>query len=280
MAYYPPRPGTTAPAGGAAPNTFDTSGYTAQAPQQAPQWGAVRSPYHKTSAAGLPEATPGSFSGAPTSGADRVGAFNPHGGGGGKPGAGGEGLLSGPGYGEDWYKSYGNDLMGGPGDSEKLFAQGMAGSNPFYDYATQQATKGVRDAAAGRGGFNSGAAIQAEGNVTANLRGQQAQGLTDLAGQSDASRLARYSAGERFAGNAQDRLEDRVRGAFSDELSLADKRSGLVDNFYGAAGEQDMRAKMAAIEAKFKAGNIDAATRQAELNALTSLAEVGVKGLK
>jgi hypothetical protein len=176
-----------------------------------------------------------------------------------EPAAPTEGVLSGPGYQEDWYKKYGQDLMGGQSASEQLYAQGAAGSNPFYDYAQQQTIKAINDQAAARGNFNSSFTMNRIGNSIADLRGQQAHELGQLAGQSDRARSDRYSLSSGFAGDAQDRTERRVRGGVDAYTDLADKRADTVGNFYGQAGKDMTTAEMAAIELQLKKAGLSAA---------------------
>lgn len=169
-----------------------------------------------------------------------------------------EGPLSGPGYEEEFYKKYGQDLMNKPSSSEELFAQGMAASNPFYDYAQQQTIKAINDATAAGGSFNSSFREKNIGNAVADLRGQQAHELAQLAGQADKGRIDRYDTTGDFAHGAQDAMEDRARGAIDDELDLARGRGGLVGDFYGEGGREAQQAKMAEIEAALKKSGLSA----------------------
>lgn len=193
------------------------------------------------------------------------------------PGAGTEGVLSGAGYNEDWYKTYGQDLMKTPSASEQLFQQGMAGSNPYYDYAQQEATKAINDASAARGNFNSSYTLKNIGNAVANLRGQQAKGLTDLAGQSDAARVGRYDFSAGAARSAQGSTEDRIRQVVGGTGDLARGRAGLVDNFYTKAGDLSNRANMAAIEAQLKEAGLSASEIQNIFNNVLQGAGVASK---
>lgn len=182
------------------------------------------------------------------------------------PPNGGEGVLSGPGYNEDWYKTYGQDLMKSPSASEQLFAKGMEGSNPYYDYAQQEAVKAINDASAARLNFNSSYTMKQIGNTVANIRGQQAKGLTDLAGQSDAARVGRYDFSAGAARSAQNSTEDRIRQIMGGTTDLARGRAGLVDNFYTNAGNISNKANMAAIEAALKESGLSAAEIQNLIN--------------
>jgi hypothetical protein len=181
-------------------------------------------------------------------------------------GAGPEYPLAGPGYQEDWYKTYGNDLMGTPSASEDLYSRGVAGSNPFYDYAQEQTIKAINDAAAARGNFNSSYTMKTIGNAVADLRGQQAHELGILAGQSDQGRFGRYDRGNDYSGDAQRAMENRANMSVSQALDVASKRAGLVGGFYGEAGRESTMATMAAIEAELKRMGLDAQYVQQAMN--------------
>lgn len=170
-----------------------------------------------------------------------------------------EGVLSGPGYEEDWYKKYGQDLMGGQSSSERLYDQGAAGSNPFYDNAQQETIKAINDASAARGNSNSSFTMRNIGRAVADLRGQQAHELGQLAGQSDRSRAERYNLSSNFASGAQDATEGRVRGAAHDATDLADRQANQVNKFYDTAGKEMGEAEVQAIQAQLKAAGLSAA---------------------
>jgi hypothetical protein len=206
-----------------------------------------------------------------------IGSRNNTGGGGtlpGAPGAGGEAPLAGPGYEEDWYKKYGQDLMGAPSASEDLFAKGMAGSNPFYDEAQKQATKAINDASAARGGFNSSHAITAIGNTTAKLRGLQAHELGMLAGQADAGKFGRYDRGNDYASGAQRAMENRANSGLDRDMRLSDSQANLVQGFFETAGKGYTAAQMAAVEAALKASGLTSAEAKAMMDQATSVAGI------
>lgn len=188
-----------------------------------------------------------------------------------------EGPLSGPGYGEDWYKQYGQDLMNTPSASEDLYARGVEASNPYYDYAEQQAIKAINDASAARGNFNSSYTLKNIGNTVADIRGQQAKGLTDLAGQADAGKFGRYDRGSSYSGRAQNLMEDRARGGIDAYGDLARSQADMTRGFYGAAGDQYSAANMAAIEAALKASGMDAAEAKAYVDFIGSVGGILAK---
>lgn len=187
------------------------------------------------------------------------------------------GVLSDPGYNEDWYKKYGESLMGSPSASESLYAEGAAGSNPFYDNAQKQTIKAINDAAAARGDFNSSYTMNNIGMAVADLRGQQAHELGQLAGQADAAKLGRFNASEGYSGDAQNALERRAMGASNAYTNLANDQAGLVGGFYGEAGKEATTAQMAAIEAALKKSGLDMAQFNQLMNSLTSLGGGAIK---
>lgn len=164
----------------------------------------------------------------------------------------GEGVLSGPGYDEEWYKKHGEDLVNTPSASEDLYSRGVSGSNPFYDYAQQQTIKAINDASAARGNSNSSFTMKNIGNAVADLRGQQAHELGQLAGQADSAKTSRYGASQRFANSAQDSTESRINQVTRNTTDLADKQARLVNPFYSEAGRQMSAADMANIELLLK----------------------------
>lgn len=195
---------------------------------------------------------------------------------GGAPAPTGDAPLAGPGYGEDWYKKYGQDLMNGPSASENLYAAGAAGSNPFYDYAQQQTVKAINDASAARGNFNSSYTMKNIGNAVADLRGQQAHELGQLAGQADTGKFGRYDRSQGYAGAAQNEMENRAKGGIQSELDLASGRSGLVNGFYGEAGRESQQANMARIEAMLKQSGLSLEQQKAINDAIGKAAGIGV----
>ena len=164
--------------------------------------------------------------------------------------------LAGPGYNEDWYKTYGQDLMKSPSASEDLYSRGVAGSNPYYDYAEQQATRAINNAAAARGGWNSSYALKQIGDSTANIRGQQAHELDMLANQADQAKFGRYDRGQNYAESAQNSTERRITGGVNAYTGLANNQADKVGSFYMEGGREATQSEMAAIEAQLKAAGL------------------------
>lgn len=179
------------------------------------------------------------------------------------------GMFDDPSNAETLYGNYGSGLMGTPSNSENLYSQGIGQLNPYYDYASQIGTKSINDAAAAHGGFSSTALTQI-GNLNANLRGQQAKDMANLANQADQEKLARYGMGETLATGAdtgklnrlgagasiygawQDRETSRLEGAFKDSMGLSDAQSKQVDTFFTnlmQAGKYDEEGIATALKA-------------------------------
>jgi len=188
-----------------------------------------------------------------------------------------EGVLSGPGYYEDFYKTHGQDLMGTPTASERLFDQGIGALNPYYDFAEEAAHKSINDAAAARGNFNSSFTLKNLANASANLRGQQAREMGERASAADQGRFGRYGLSSEMADRAQGRTEGRIGQATNAYTGLARDQAGLVRDFYGDAGRGMDQANMAAIEAQLKASGMDAAEIQGIMNFLLSAGGLGVR---
>lgn len=198
----------------------------------------------------------------------------------------GQGLQGTPSAAEDFYSKYGQDFAN-KSNSETLYSQGVDHLNPYYDYATQVGTKAINDAAAAHGGFSSTAMNQI-GLLNANLRGQQAKDMANLAKQADDERLGRYNQGEAEAGAAdtgklsrlglagqeatasdqeklnrygaqnslygswQDREENRLTTAFTEQMGLSGAQAGQVDTFFKnllEAGKYDAEGINAALQA-------------------------------
>jgi hypothetical protein len=206
-----------------------------------------------------------------------VGAGNPGTSGGGGAGVGtpSEGVLSGPGYNEDWYKAHSTD-MNGPSSSTKLFNEGMAGSNPFYDNAIQQADQQINNESANRGGWNSSSTMNTIGLTNANLRGQQAHELGMLAGQADSADTSRFTAGSGASNTAQDSTENRVNSATNGYLNLSKDQASMVQDFYDMAAKGLELTDMAAIEAQMKASGMSAQEIASVTNDLLKVASIGV----
>lgn len=187
------------------------------------------------------------------------------------------GPLSGPGDYESFYKQHGQDLMNDPSASEKLYAEGAAGSNPYYDYATEQATNSVNAAERARGGYNSGAAIQEIGNASANLRGQQAHELGMLAGQADQGRQGRYGLTGQMADTSQTHAENRITGGIGADTALGGSQAGTAGGYYAEASKAMQAGDTAAAEAQLKAAGMSAAEIKQFTDLFTNAAGMAVK---
>jgi hypothetical protein len=186
------------------------------------------------------------------------------------------GPLSGPGYNESWYAQHGNDLSG-PTNSQKLFDEGAAGSNPFYENAMNQTDKSINAAENARGDWNSSAALGTIGSANADIMGQQALGLTNLGSQADTENTAQFTAGSNASNTAQQSTQNRINGDITANMNLSTAQSNLVDNFYQMAQTGSLTADMASIEAQLQASGVDAATAQALTNDILTAGGVVAK---
>lgn len=233
----------------------------AQNPQLSNSWSAgtghgwQTTPRGPTSTGGAPD---------PGKGSDYSHPDRTQPGGGGDSGGPTDYPLADPGYNEDFYKKYGQDLVNTPSASEDLYAKGAAGSNPFYDYAQQETIKAINDASAARGDFNSSYTMRNIGNAVADLRGQQAHELGQLAGQADSAKLGRYNASEGYSADAQHAMEGRANAGLDRQMSISNNEANQVGGFYGKAGDESQQAEMARIETYLKQAGLSAEeTKQA-----------------
>lgn len=186
------------------------------------------------------------------------------------------GPLSGPGYNEQWYAQHGNDNEG-PTNSQTLFTEGAAGSNPFYMNAVNQTDKSINAAENARGNWNSSAALGTIGQANADIYGQQAQGLTNLASQADTANTNQFLSNSSASNTAQNSTQNRIGGDITANMNLSSAQAGLVNQFYSQAQSGELTADMASIEAQLQASGVDAATAQAITNDILQAGGIGAK---
>lgn len=186
------------------------------------------------------------------------------------------GVLSGPGYGEDWYAQYGNDINQ-PTNTQKMFDMGPGAMNPMYDNAIDMTNRQINAQTAARGIYDGSAAIGSIGLADAALRGQQLQDYEKLGTTADAANQGAYTAGSNAANAAQNETTSRVNAIVGGQTQLSTAAANTIDNFYQMAESGQLTADMASIEAQIQASGVDAATAQAIANDLTSLAGSGIK---
>ncbi len=131
-----------------------------------------------------------------------------------------------------------------------------ADTSPYFDYATDRATREINSAAAGRGMLNSSGSLQQVADMQANLRGQQARenaayGLNraglgaGMAAAADASGRSNLGAQQAWLTGAQDMEMSRVAAgagiAGQVDQNRMMERLGL-SNIYGA-GQNAERAR-------------------------------------
>lgn len=119
-----------------------------------------------------------------------------------------------------------------PGQFEQFAEQAAQGKNRFYDHARQDGARSLDSAFAARGMANSGAALEAQAKMNAELGAQQGRDMSDLLAQ-----------GQRFG-------MERDRSAFDGARGLAGDRAGLVSGFYGQAGDAYQQGKLARINSQ------------------------------
>ena len=198
-----------------------------------------------------------------------------------------------PGATETAYSIYGQDPLKNKSDAQTLFEEGTAGSDPFYNNAQTVANKAINDAASARGGWNSGAAMQAIGNSTANIRGQQAQSLYALAPQADAAEQSRIALGFNLANQNdtaeanrvgagmginddwQNQQDARLGGALSTATTLGNDKADTTSAAYKSALDTYNTDGLAGIEAALQKAGINP-TGDATKDFIT-LAGIGAK---
>lgn len=186
------------------------------------------------------------------------------------------GVLSTPGYGETEFAQHGNDLTG-KSNSQSLYDEGVAATNPYYQNAVTQTNKGIDLAESARGEGNSGAALAEIGTADANLYGQQALAQQQLAGQADSANTGQYTATMNAAEGAQNATTNRVNSATSAYTNLSNDQANMVDKFYQMAESGQMTGDMASIEAQLAASGVDAATANAIANDLIQVGGIAAK---
>jgi hypothetical protein len=154
--------------------------------------------------------------------------------------------------------------------SEQIFGSGAGGLIDPYARAQEKQTRRIRDAAAARGQFNTGASMRLEEELGADIAAQEAKDRIALAGQADQARLGR-------AGMARDYAtaigaEEQGRRALGLQAATAADEStranlGLGLQAYGMASDEAFKrvgmeteaadiAQRAAIDRLFRGGQL------------------------
>ena len=130
-----------------------------------------------------------------------------------------------------------------PSYSEELYESGRLGLIDPYARAQEKQTRKIRDAAAARGMFNTGASLRSEEELAADIAAQEARDRISLAGQADTQRLGRIGAAESFATSAERGLLGR-KSLGLDAYGLASKEGlekvGLETDAAKAAQENQI----------------------------------------
>lgn len=148
------------------------------------------------------------------------------------------GSFDDPGAFEKWAQQYAGDVMN-KGYTENLYESGMGRLDPYYDNAEKRAIGGAQRSSAARGGFNTGLAAQQESDISANIRGQQAQQTEALAPLADAAKLNRYKLGSDLEQMNQDDYSNRIFGKFKLAGDAQAAEEGRYKNLAGIAGIAD-----------------------------------------
>lgn len=201
-------------------------------------------------------------------------------------------LYKKPSAAENVNDQYGGGLFKDLSYTEQLYNQGIGQLNPYYDYAQQRAIEQARNASSARGGFNSSYAMRQEGDISANLRGQQARDMAALAQASDSAKMGRYGLGETFArgadsdmisrltagqsaaGNSSAAKLSRLGSYFSNALGLGQAEGSATNPF--ASDNSALQLQIESINSALQKGQIDAKTAQGYLDTLGALGKLGV----
>lgn len=149
--------------------------------------------------------------------------------------------------------------LSAPGYGEQLYKQRQTGGDPFFEYTNQRGQKSLDDAFAARGGFNSGAAIQAKTDLSANLGAQANHEMAGLAAEA--------------AGEQRGRFADLFTRPYELGKSKADTSMGAA----ALGGGAYERGKMAEMEARLQRSGVDAETRKSILEGLFGIGAAAIR---
>jgi len=186
------------------------------------------------------------------------------------------GVLSSPGYGEDWYRMYGNDINQ-PTNTQKLFDRGMSATDSLYGSATDMTNRSINAATAARGIYDGTAAIGSIGLADADLRAKQVQDYEQLGQAADQANQGAYQAASGAANAAQNQTTSRVQDIVGGQEKLSSDQASTIASFYDLAEKGQLTGDMASIEAKIQASGVDAATAQALTNDLLQIGGIAAK---
>jgi hypothetical protein len=143
----------------------------------------------------------------------------------------------------DEYNKYFAPLTRNQSYSEQLYSGGEGGRaiDTYYDRNQQKAEKDLNRQLAARGIFNSGRALRSNEELGADVAAAKAQQLQSLAGQADASMIARTGAAREFMGTAAEETIGR-KGIEATASGLADtaavNRAGKLTDVFGMASDE------------------------------------------
>lgn len=154
--------------------------------------------------------------------------------------------------------------------SEKMYESGNGGLIDPFARAQEKQTKQIRDAAAARGMFNTGASMRLEEELGKDIAAEEAMARIGLAEQADNQRLGRSGAAQGWAGDINSAAMDRYGLGLSaatsaDESSRANTGLGLDARKFasgealekvGMETDAASRAQQAQIDRLFKSGTL------------------------
>ena len=170
-------------------------------------------------------------------------------------------------------------IKGSYGDltnEETLYNERKGGNDPAAAYQDQRATQALDNAAAARGGYNSGAALRSTSDYYANANAQRSQQLAQLAGGADASRATKLSGYENAAGgadtsraNVNNSLGNAASGASKEQsdyysgisnqaTKLAADKAGISQDILSKGIEAYQSGQVASIDAYLAKAGVDA----------------------
>lgn len=166
--------------------------------------------------------------------------------------------------------------------SEKMLESGSGGLIDPYQRAQDKQTRQLSDAMAAKGMFNSGAAARAQEELDADIAASEAKDRISLAGQADASKIARTGAAQSFSqaagSEALGRMGLGLTGAEASDASTRANADELMKAYGMASGEGLQKialgtaagsaAEQAMIQRLFQGGQLGLSADQDVQNAL------------
>jgi len=167
---------------------------------------------------------------------------------------------------------YFSEGLRGPSYSEQIYETGAGGLIDPYARAQEKQTRQIRNAAAARGMFNTGASMRLEEELAADIGAAEARDRIALADQADRQRLARTGAAQSFIGSVAG--EGRARAGLGLEGARASDESERQNALAALQAYQ-----LASQEGLGKVGLETSAAQIAQQNEIDRLFKSGQLGL-